>query len=508
MECKSNLNLKFDQIFYFCSHSSSQIFDKSRQFPTQIVTDACFIYRRELVKQPSFDPMIFRGREIAYEAAHSPTIPSSMPNYTHDQIRELYGELDNKTRRLQENESILHKPMIDAWKEKSSSWIEECPLPKFRLEKNDQTTTLLSAYLSTGLSNNPRTIFNSNDNKEIIRGSFRTSIADRTCITPSPLIFNVHLDFNKTLSPKSSKIIPSLAEITELMDIDSLIDLDEETTIPYQTIEKKSLVTNNCSSSDDVQIETLNSINYEEILPIDNLIKIVRAIHEYHFVYDVTKSDFISNEDNNYHQNTSDINDNFEDLYERYITNLDQYEAMIQKLDQVEPKQDLLTPISEESVTIIPENHIDESGLTLTCKRQINHIGHYGFELKQTSDGQILVSSIIDSNNCPYLKIGDEILMINHHSTCKTLEQCHLLFHSLWYQEHDYIQITIRKPSMRDFLDLKNVLFIDFDGIFLASQPVSLQSSSLSWPLSIVESGKIIAVFFFFLLSNTDLIDL
>jgi hypothetical protein len=408
--------------------------------------------------------MILRGREIAYEAAHFPTIPSSMPNYTHDQIRELYGELDNKTRRLKDNEYILHKPMIDAWNEKSP-WIEECPLPKFRLEKTDRTT-LLSAYLSTGLSNNPRTITNSND-KEAIRGSFRTAIADRTSINPSPLIFNVHLDFDKVLSSKptqTSKLIPSLAEITELMDIDSLIDLDEETTIPYQTakelqVEIKPLVTHDCS-----QIETSDSVNHEENLSIDNLIKIVRAIHDYHFFYDETSTadeknevivdDFISNEDNDYRQITSDINDDFEDLYERYITNLDQYETMMQKLDRFEQKQDdILTPISEESVTIIQENqtmkinHIDEFCLTLTCKRQANHIGHYGFELEQTSDGKIQVSSIINSNYCPHLKIADEILTINNHSPCKTLEQCHLLFHSLWYQQHDYVQITIRKPS-------------------------------------------------------------
>ncbi|CAF5007783.1 unnamed protein product, partial [Rotaria socialis] len=59
--------------------------------------------------------MILRGREIAYQAANSPTIPSSVPSYTHDQIRELYGEVDKKTRRLQEHEYILHTPMIDAW---------------------------------------------------------------------------------------------------------------------------------------------------------------------------------------------------------------------------------------------------------------------------------------------------------------------------------------------------------------------------------------------------------
>ena len=418
--------------------------EKHRQVSTQIVTDACCIYRREIVKPLNSNAMILRGREIAYEAAHSPTIASSMPNYTQDQIRELYGELDQKTRRLQENEYILHTPPIDAWQEKPSG-VEECPLPKFRLEKNDPTM-LMSGYVSTGLSNNPRTVTHTND-KECIRGSFRTSIADRTSISPSPLIFNVHLDFNKVLPP-SPEILPTLAKISELMDMDSLIDLDAETTIPYET-------------------EISTAINHDENLPIENLIRIVHAIHHYHFVYDetndkepteeiATENQTINIEDSDFLY-TKDNVDDFGDLYERYITNLDHYDAMIQEFDQFEQKTDLLTPISEESVTLIEhiqENQtmkshsIDEFCSTLTCKRQENHIGHYGFELEQTFDGNIQISSITNSKYCPHLKIGDELISIHHHSSLKTLEQYHLLLHSLWYKHHDHIQISIRTPKL------------------------------------------------------------
>jgi hypothetical protein len=108
--------------------------------------------------------LILRGREIAHEAANTPAIPTSMPNYTRDQIRELYGELDQKTRRLQDDEYTLHSPINSTSNEKpqwklasptKSKIIDECPLPKFRLDKtpdNDETL-LMAAYLSTGLTN-------------------------------------------------------------------------------------------------------------------------------------------------------------------------------------------------------------------------------------------------------------------------------------------------------------------------------------------------------------------
>lgn len=404
--------------------------------------------------------MIIRGREIAYEAAHSPAIPSSMPNYTHDQIRELYGEFDQKTRCLQDNEYLLHTPMIDAWQEKST-WLEECPLPKFRLEKNDPAL-LLSTYLSTGLSNNLRTSSCSNE-KEYIRGSFRTAIADRASITPSPLVFNVQVDLKKVVPPSETpsyipEIVPSLAQITELTDVDSLIDLDEETIAPYATVKM--------NGGD-------HPLKNEENLPIENLIRIVRAIHDFHFVYDevndkattnilseqqtneqidIKSSDFLYTQDN-------DDDDGFEDLYERYITKLDQYETMLQQLDHFGQKTDLLTPISEESVTLldpIPDNQMmkdrtyDELCSTITCQRQDDHIGHYGFELEETIEGKIRISSILNSNYCSNLSVGDELRAINHYSAFQTLEQCHRLLHSFWHRNYDYLQIsvrTIQQPS-------------------------------------------------------------
>ena len=438
--------------FFRCSSCSIQMLDKRRQVPTQFVTDACCIYRREIVQPSDAYAMIIRGREIAYEAAHSPAIPSSMPNYTHDQIRELYGEFDQKTRCLQDNEYLLHTPMIDAWQEKSA-WLEECPLPKFRLEKHDPAS-LLSTYLSTGLSNNPCNQTYSNE-KENIRGSFRTAIADRTTITPSPLVFNVQVDLKKVV-PRSEipsyipEIVPSLAQISELMDIDSLIDLDEETIAPYATVK-------------------INSPPNEENLPIENLIRIVRAIHDFHFIYDETNdkditnilpehqtneqidlsaSDFLYTKDND-----DDDDDGFEDLYERYITKLDQYEAMLKRLDHLGQKTDVLTPISEESVTLmdpIPDNQLmkdrtnDELCSTITCQRQNDHIGHYGFELEETNEGKIRISSILNSNYCSDLKIGDELLAINHYSVFQTVEQCHRLLHSFWHRNYDYLQISVR----------------------------------------------------------------
>ncbi|UJR26177.1 hypothetical protein I4U23_007520 [Adineta vaga] len=142
-----------------------------RQQPSQTVTDACFIYRRQAVKQDmnndEKEAMILRGREIAYEAANTPAIPSSMQTYSRDQIRELYGELDRKTRRLQEDEYTIHAPMTNSWSEKpqwklasptKSKTSDECPLPKFRLEKSSENdeALLMAAYLSSGM-NSPQT---------------------------------------------------------------------------------------------------------------------------------------------------------------------------------------------------------------------------------------------------------------------------------------------------------------------------------------------------------------
>lgn len=199
----------------FCFSSSKDILNKYRQSqyasPAQILTDACFIYRRQIIKKPPSNAMILRGREIAYQAANSPTIPSVMPNYTDDQVRELYGEIDKSSRRLKQNENLVHKPLIDAWNEKSSWTLPSSvnnkksnrfPLPKFHSE-NQAEPKFIPNYLSTGLSN-PRPIFNATKNsthdQDSIRGSFRTSIANRTNISPSPASFDAHLNFNTVTS--------------------------------------------------------------------------------------------------------------------------------------------------------------------------------------------------------------------------------------------------------------------------------------------------------------------
>lgn len=411
---------------------------------TQIVTDACFIYRREIIR-PSISPnaMVLRGREIAYEAANSPTIPNSMPNYTDDQVRELYGESDRKTRRLQENEFILHSPFIDAWKEKT-----ECPLPKFRLENDDQTAIFMTAYLSTGLSNKPSPTINSNE-KDFIRGSFHTSINDRRSITPSPLLLNVQLDLNK--------LQPPLANTSETMDIDSLVDLNEQTKIPDEITEQTQafeLINNEDKSITETEL-TLKEIN-------------------------MNKSDFLFTDNNPY----DEIQDDFEELYQRYMKNLDQYETILQQLDQFDVKQDLLTPISEESITI-DEQNLNENCLQLNVQRQSNHIGHYGFEIEQTFDGKIKISSIINSIYCPNLNLGDEIIHINNYLKLKTLEQCHLIFHSLWYKKYETIQITIRKCEILPHLSRKFhifflFLFIKFLFISFRTDVITIQFSFMA----------------------------
>ncbi|CAF1110630.1 unnamed protein product [Rotaria sordida] len=721
--------------------SSRQLLNKYRQsqnnLPTEILTDGCFIYRRQIIKKPTSNAVILRGREIAYQAANSPTIPSSMPNYTDDQIRELYGELDKNTRRLQENEYIFHTPMIDAWNEKSSSnqnqLLDKCPLPKFHIDKNNQTI-LMTTYLSTGLSN-PRII--SND-KETIRGSFRTSIADRTTISPSPILLNVDFDYNKLTtistdlndqsafledsqqktsinsidkqseiidsalssfdlhttdhhsSPQhfneesialinnvnsiAPKIISSPIKTSETMDIDSLIDLDDETTISYNTAEEfrmetdpdsilsnknnertnihhcqsintdalfthndylniikssennssydpfmpsieknqQNIFTDNYQSSSTINIDHLiiKDKDIDKNSSIYNLIKIIydinqkqsdhspiifhhtktqtekeskinekysnikmltdnqnklikvnnsnvvidqslsvtsqeltdKSVNEFnnleaiiHKVESLIKQSIepeqnlnilqtnlssinnlsqifndsflknqnddddddhdhhqlLINDENNYHQKINDIDEDFEELYQHYVTDLNQYQTKIQHIDKFEQNQHILTPITEESITLVERSNDDkiikindneQYCLLLTVQRQSNHIGHYGFELEQTINEKIIISSIIDSNYCPHLNIGDEIISINHNSTLITLEQCHLLFHSLWYNQCEYVQIVVNKPI--------------YTSIIPMSESMSLQSSSLSWPLSIAESGKIIAVFF------------
>lgn len=148
----------------------------------------------------------------------------------------------------------------------------------------------------------------------------------------------------------------------------------------------------------------------------------------------------------------------FEKLYQRYLTNLDQYQKMIQQISEFEQYEKALSPIAEESTILferifndkaIKTNDMEKSFSVTTVKRQANHIGHYGFELEQTADKKIIVSSIIDSTYCPNLNVNDEIIGIDNTFIIISLEQCHLLFHSLWHNEHEYVQILINKPSQR-----------------------------------------------------------
>ncbi|UJR22808.1 hypothetical protein I4U23_025838 [Adineta vaga] len=601
----------------------------NRNLSTQIFTDACFIYRRQVIKHPQdTNAMILRGREIAHEAANSPTIPSSMPNYSHDQIRELYGEIDKKTRRLKENQYIFHTPMIDAWNEtppwsvsSTSSLIpNQCPLPKFRLDKNDETI-FMATYFSTGLSN--RRTLSTTDDKDIIRGSFRTSVGERTSVSPSPLLLNVRFDYKKLNSPEmiakdesnvipdyiqsysteqsteplnhinsssSSKLDPLATKNVETMDIDSLIDLDDQTAISYHTdkesqmdLELDSLFSRKnqpttcvhsqsidvtprmkpndlfktITSPDDScyydaltssiqssifsdnffeQVETLNHINKIEKLSskqidgdvsIDNLSEIIREINQTPscinhlvFAYDhqsiqpqgadavsndqmeitntktlsqqssiepeipstntnIYQESLSSDDENNYRQITSDIDEDFEELYQRYLTNLNQYQKILEQIDQVEQK---LSPIDEEINSMnehVSKNQtqLNSSNVILSVKRQSNHIGHYGFELEQTFEGKIKISSIIDSTYCPNLNVGDEILGINNIATLTILEQYYLLFNTLWHNQYEYIDLTIKKTVSSSTLPHSNIL---------------------SWSIPKVESGKNHCGFCFF----------
>ena len=169
---------------------------------------------------------------------------------------------------------------------------------------------------------------------------------------------------------------------------------------------------------------------------------------------------------------TEDVVDKFEELYQRYSTNLDQYETTAKNFDDDlnqfekhlhEQKETNLTPISEvtseELITTIERvidmsdkssskrNDTDDYTSTLTVKRQSNYIGKYGFNFEEYFDGKIKISSIIDENYCPNLNIGDEIISINNNRSFKTYEQCQALFDSLWKDFYENVQITVIKSA-------------------------------------------------------------
>ncbi|CAF0819770.1 unnamed protein product [Rotaria sordida] len=208
--------------------------------------------------------------------------------------------------------------------------------------------------------------------------------------------------------------------------------------------------------------------------------------------------------------NTDDIVEKYEELCRRYLSSCDQYQTTAKKLDDEinqfekglhEQKQNILTPTSDTTTseelittiervidmrdqTTVKRNDTDDYCLTLNVQRQPNYIGKYGFDFEEIYDGKIQVSKILDEIYCPNINIGDEIISINNDRTFKTYEQCQKLFDSLWKNDYETIQITVIKSA-------NNI------PITKTSEPVSLQSSSLSWPLSTAESGRIIEYIFF-----------
>jgi hypothetical protein len=232
-----------------------------------------------------------------------------------------------------------------------------------------------------------------------------------------------------------------------VMRIDEQSKINKTKNVECSTDNQNEMVTDNNLNPTESSIEQFiePKQNFNE-LKSDFLLSEVHltSSNDYH------QSSF--NSENNLRQTTNDIDDDFEELYQRYLTNFDQYQTM---MDGFEQNQYPLTPIHEESTAFmehvikdktIKTNDINQFCLNLSVKRQSNHIGHYGFEFQQTYEGEIKISSIIDSTYCPNLNVGDEIISINNNSTLTTLEQYYLLFHSLWHQQCEYVQLVVRKP--------------------------------------------------------------
>ncbi|CAF3987957.1 unnamed protein product, partial [Rotaria magnacalcarata] len=275
--------------------------------PVQTVTDACFIYRREVVKPDANtddenSAIIQRGREIAYEAANTPAIPSSMPNYSRDQIRELYGELDNKTRRLQEDEYTLHSPVSNSshekhqWKlasPKNAKKLSSCPMPKFRLEKpadNDEAL-LMAAYLSTGITN-PRMkpnipidsfhtvmmnasakvnewahnneIYLAPVSKSMISNNFHATTDNHSTMNPTPLLFDVHFNIKQSAGTPTDNNSnrPTFLEFIEQESISHTNQPTESNEQNRRILKRQSNTTDTISSSpdlNDIALETTPS---------------------------------------------------------------------------------------------------------------------------------------------------------------------------------------------------------------------------------------------------------
>ena len=163
---------------------------------------------------------------------------------------------------------------------------------------------------------------------------------------------------------------------------------------------------------------------------------------------------------------SEDIVEKYEELCHRYTSAFDQYTETAKKFDDEinafqkqyheQPKEQPQTPnsetVSEELVTTIecladrfnePKEETEETYSTIIVKRQPDNVGKYGFDIDDSTDGKIQISSILDENYCPNLHSGDEIIGINNNRTFKTPEQCQLIFDSLWKNYCEDLQITI-----------------------------------------------------------------
>lgn len=220
------IEIKSSLIFLRFSYNRNR--RSQRDVPTETVTDACFVYRRQVVKQEMSEDekaaLVHRGREIAQEAANAPILPASMPTYTRDQIRELYGELDQKTRHLQEEEYSMHSSIKNFYPEKphwklaspsTNKVSEPCPLPRFRLEQPSENneTLLMAAYLSAGLNNSQTKPLAPVDNFHTVMMNASAKVNEwannnEIYLTPterepvssirsSPLLLDVHLNLKK-----------------------------------------------------------------------------------------------------------------------------------------------------------------------------------------------------------------------------------------------------------------------------------------------------------------------
>ena len=154
---------------------------------------------------------------------------------------------------------------------------------------------------------------------------------------------------------------------------------------------------------------------------------------------------------------TVEIDQEFDELCQRYLTNLNQYRQIKEQMKVMKATQHILTPITEESMLQFdrPNESPDERAAqnlrstslcsTLTVRRQANHIGHYGFELDEISPKKIRIASITDVTHCPSLSIGDELLSVNSYTALTTLEECRSLLLLLWHKQYEHVQITVRR---------------------------------------------------------------